>query len=109
MEIIILPKTRLGALSSLLLLSFFIFFSLGILSKSLYTGVPAGKSILADFSNRPFLTVSMILSFLSAVSAMIVGLVSIIKQKERSFLVYIAILAGFLITIFLLGETFASH
>ncbi len=94
-----LPKTKLGKLSVILMLTFFVFFFLGFVSTNLYRGVPAGNSILADVKNRPFLAIFIILSLFSAVVSMIIGIIAVIK-KERFFLVYFAILIGFLITFF---------
>lgn len=105
-----MPKTKLGKLSVFLILAFVILFFIGPLSsRLLYKGVRARNSILTDIFSRPVLVISMLLSFVCAITAMIVGFISVIKQKERSPLVYTAISIGLLLSVFLVGEIVGSH
>jgi hypothetical protein len=75
----------------------------------LYKSVPAGGSILKDVTVRPALALTMLAGMASGISAFIIGLIAIIRQKERALLVYGATLIGALLTIFLFGEFFSPH
>lgn len=46
---------------------------------------------------------------LSGIAAFIIGLISIIKFKERSWLVYLSCFVGLLVLLFVLGEFLFPH
>jgi hypothetical protein len=51
----------------------------------------------------------MLIAGVCGVAAFVTGLIGIIKSKERSILVYLAILIGLEILVFGLGEFLAPH
>jgi cytochrome bd-type quinol oxidase subunit 2 len=98
-----MPKTRAGKLSleSLLVfvLAYIIFWLL----------VASGQRGGQTFFSNPLLAVIGIIMALSGISAFFTGLMGIIKQKERSILVFLATAIGFLVLIFVLGEILFPH
>ena len=105
-----MPKTNLGKWSIGLILTMFILFVFGTsLADSLYESVPAGGTILADIVSRPALAISMLVGFGAGISALVTGLISIIKQKERALLVYLSTLVGAGLTLFLIAEFLFPH
>lgn len=102
-----MPKTNLGKWSVGLILIMFVLFFIGTsLTDTLYESVPAGGTILADISSRPALALSMLLGMAAGFSALVTGLISILKQKERSLLVFTSTLIGAGLTLFLIAEFF---
>jgi hypothetical protein len=74
------------------------------LANSLYKSIPAGGTILADIAARPALALTMLTGMAAGMSAFIIGLIAIIRQKEKSLLVYVSTAIGALLTLFLAGE-----
>jgi len=109
-RITILPKTALGWWSLGLVVAMPILFLIGMsFTNLLYESVPAGGTILKDIAVRPALALTMLAGMVSGISAFIIGLIAIIRHKERALLVYGAILIGALLIIFLLGEFIYPH
>jgi len=110
MRIGILPKTKLGWCSLGLAAAMLVFFLIGMSFTDLvYKSVPAGGTILKDITVRPALALTMLTGMASGISAFIIGLIAIIKQKERALLVYGATLTGALLIIFIVGEIIFPH
>jgi hypothetical protein len=100
----IMPKTQLGWWSIGLILAMLILFIAGTsLSSSMYQSLPAGDTVLEDIIARPALALTMLFGMLAGISALITGLLSIIKQKESALLVYLSSLIGALVLIFIIG------
>ena len=109
-RISILPKFKLGWWSLGLAAAMPVLFFIGMsFTNLLYKSVPAGGTILEDIVERPALALTMIAGMVSGVSAFIIGLIAIIRQKERALLVYCATLIGALLIIFLFGELIFPH
>lgn len=90
-----MPKTKLGKWSVWLIPAMVILFVVGLsLTNVLYQSVPAGDSPITDLIKRPALALSMLLGFGAGFAAFITGLISLIKKKERAFLVYASTLIG---------------
>ena len=79
------------------------------LASSLYASVPSGNTILADVAARPALALAMLAAMGAGISAFIVGLVAIVKQKENALLVFASTAIGGLLTLFLSGEVAFPH
>ena len=110
MKVGLLAKTKLGAWSLGLIAAVPILFYIGAASAdSLYGSVPSGGTILEDIVERPVVALSMLAGMAAGISAFTVGLVAIIKQKERALTVYVATLAGMLLLLFLIGEVVFPH
>lgn len=93
-----MPKTKLGKWSVACLGFFFAFF---ILARIIVASGQAGGETF--FSNL-YISIPMSLAGLSGVLAFFLGVIGIIKSKERSPLVFIAALIGLLILGFVAGE-----
>jgi len=105
-----MPKTKLGRWSVLLIPLMFVLFFIGSsLTNTLYEGVSAGGTILKDIASRPVLALSMLIGMGAGVSALVLGLISIIKKKERALLVYLSTLVGAGLTVFLIAEIAFPH
>jgi len=106
----LLPKTKLGKWSVGLIIAMFSLFFLGMsFFLKVYTSVSAGETILSDIVTRPGLALSMLSGFASGIIAFITGLTAIIKNKERSILVFIATIIGALLILFLTAEITSPH
>jgi hypothetical protein len=97
MNITILPKTILGkwSLGTILvgILLYMIFFIVVRLGYRSGVNVPASPTILL---------------FISAIASMVIGIISVIKNKERSILIFITIVMGLLALVFLVGDVVGS-
>ena len=103
MRITVLPKTSWGKWSVGLVLAFILFFALFVIL------VASGQRGGETFFSNLLLTVPMFLAGTCGVAAFVTGLIGIIKSKERSILVYLAILIGLYILVFGLGEVLVPH
>jgi cytochrome bd-type quinol oxidase subunit 2 len=92
------PKTRLGKWSIL-----FIFVFLMLLVVFLLF-VASGQRGGETFSDNLYLSVPMLLAAISVALTFLLGLISIIKDKERSIFVFISTILGFFILWFIVGS-----
>ena len=105
-----MPKTKYGKWSVWLIIAMVLLIIIGTsLTDSLYESVPAGRTILADIAARPALAMSMLLGFAAGVSALVIGLNSIIKLKDRKILVFLSTLIGAGVTLFQIAEFVFPH
>jgi predicted Abi (CAAX) family protease len=102
-RITVLPKTSLGKWSVGLVATFILFFVLFVIL------VASGQRGGETFFSNLLLTAPMLLAGTCGVAAFVTGLIGIIKSKERSILVYLAIFIGFDILVFCLGEFLVPH
>jgi len=106
----ITPKTTLGKWSVGLIIAMPVLFVLGSsLANSLYKSVPAGGTIFADIAARPALALTMLTGMAAGISAFITGLIAMIRQKEKSLLVYVSAAIGAILALFLIGEIVLPH
>ncbi|MFC1938777.1 hypothetical protein ACFLWM_01295 [Chloroflexota bacterium] len=61
------------------------------------------------FFSNPSLAIPILLAGISGIAAFITGLISIIRDKERSISVYLAVAFGFVTLVFVLGEIIFPH
>ena len=96
-----MPKTKAGKWSVGLIIAFLLLF------------VGASQLPAVSFQRYPVLglvnVVAVITAGISGVAAFFTGLISIIKSKERSVLVFIATAIGLFALIFVLGEFLVPH
>ncbi len=97
------PKTTLGkwaiALTTCLILFFIIFQIL----------VASGQRGGDTFFDNVTLAIPITLAGISGISAFVTGITSIIRNKERSALVFLATTIGFLVLLFSFGEILIPH
>jgi hypothetical protein len=106
----ITPKTTWGKWSVGLIVAMPILFVIGSsFTNSVYRSVPAGKTILADIAARPALALTMLAAMVAGISAFIVGLLAILRQKENALLIYVSTVIGALFVLFLIGEIVFPH
>jgi uncharacterized membrane protein YphA (DoxX/SURF4 family) len=95
MKFSFLPKTKLGKWAVVL-------FLLAVLLIALFfvlTGVFNQKGGATFFSNLS-LTIPMLLAWVFGLCSFILGLIAVIKNKSRAFLVFVSMILGFVITLF---------
>jgi len=89
MKIILLPKTKLGKYSLIMMVLSWMLFIVGSLLpwKPDYSGFEI-------ITQNPLQTIITVFIFLVGIITVITGLLSVIKHNERSILVFLAILSG---------------
>jgi uncharacterized membrane protein YeaQ/YmgE (transglycosylase-associated protein family) len=87
----------------------FTLFLVGMSFAREYESVQAGDTILADIIGRPGVALFMLAGFGSGIAAFLTGLLAIIRNKERAFLVFISTIIGALLILFLAGEIASPH
>ena len=97
------PTTDLGKWSAWLIVAF------AILLGVFYILVASGQRGGDTFFSNPILTIPMLLAATSAIAAFIIGLISVVKRKERSVAVVLAIVFGLFVILFALGEVIFPH
>ena len=103
MKIPFAPKTTLGKWSVALMVAFIVL--LAIFQILVASGQRGGETF---FSNL-ILTIPMLIAGVSGISAFVTGLIGIIKNKERSVIVYLAALIGLFVLFFWIGEIVFPH
>ncbi len=105
MRISILPKTSLGRWSVGLATAFIL---LRVLFQTFFAG--GGRNPVPNPSPpSPVIPIAVVAGYVSGIAAFVTGLISIIKSKERSILVFLLVSVGFFVLIFLLGEFLFPH
>jgi len=97
------PKTNLGKWSAWLIVALAVF--LGASQALVASGQRGGDTF---FSNL-LLAIPMFLAATSGIAAFITGLISILRRKERSIAVYLAVAFGLFVLLFVLGEITSPH
>ena len=97
------PKSTISKRSTGLIIAFFLFFAVfGILVAS---GQRGGDTFFSNLA----LTIPMLLAGVSGISALVTGIIGIVKSRERSVLVFLATAIGLFVLIFSLGEILFPH
>ena len=99
----LIPKTNLGKWSIALIIVFFLLLSLFFLLVNL------GERGGATFFSNLKLTIPMLAAGTSAITSFVTGVISIIKKKERSILVILASILGFLVLLYIIAEFSSPH
>ena len=98
-----MPKTALGKWSVVLIIAFI------VLLVSFQLLVASGQRGGETFFSNLVLAVPMLIAGISGVSALITGLIGVIRSRERSIIVYLATAIGLLVLLFWLGEIIFPH
>ncbi len=96
-----LPQTKLGWAAGSLLIAFVIMFFVNS-----FLFMPPSTNVLIP---RTFLIFYGIFMMLCGFSAGVLGLFALIKNHERSWFVWLAVLPGAFVLFFLLGELLVPH
>jgi len=97
------PKTRLGKRSVWLLVALAVF--LLVFRINALLGQRGGDT----FFSNPSLAIPILLAGISGIAAFITGLISIIREKERSVSVYLAVAIGLVVLIVALANIISPH
>ena len=103
MKIQMRPKSTAGRWAVVLVIAFFLFFALFQLLVAV--GQRGGETFFSNLA----LTIPILLAGSCGVTAFVTGMVGVIKSRERSILVYFAILIGLFVLMFVLGEIIFPH
>lgn len=103
MIINILPKSYPGKWSIRFLAAFIAFFATFLLLVA--SGQRGGDTFFSNLA----LTIPMLLAGVAAVLALLAGLIGVIRNRERSILVFLAMLVGFFVLLFSIGEVTFPH
>ncbi len=103
MRISLKPRTIMGKWSIGLIIAFFLFFAVFLILIAL--GQRGGDTFFSNLA----LTIPMLLAGVSSVSALVTGIIGIVKSRERSVLVFLATAIGLIVLIFSLGEVIFPH
>ena len=96
----ILPKTSLGKWSIGLTIAFFLLFVL----HQTFAATVRRNPLPNPGSPSPVILMVVVTDYVSGIISFLTGLISIIRNKERAFLVFLVVIAGFLALLFLIGE-----
>ena len=103
MKITFTPKTHLGKWTVGLIIAFFIFLAVFFMFMNL------GERGEATFCSNLKLCLPMVTAALCGVLSFFTGIVSVIKKKERSVLVYLSTLLGGFILFWVSAEIMFPH
>ncbi|MBU0597916.1 hypothetical protein KKF61_02875 [Patescibacteria group bacterium] len=98
-----MPRTKIGKWSAGLIGAFVVFLAL------FYVIVATGQRGGEGFFDNLYLTISILLAGVCGVASFVAGLIAIIKQRERAVLVYLAVIIGALVTLWIAAEIFFPH
>ncbi|MBI4407379.1 MAG: hypothetical protein HY565_02660 [Candidatus Kerfeldbacteria bacterium] len=104
----VVPVSTFGKWSLYFILAMVILIIVGTLSVNLYE-VDPGTGLMGDLINRPLVGFPNVSGVLCGLVAFVLGLLAIIKNKDRSLLVFVPTVLGGLIFIFLIGELIGAE
>ena len=93
----------MGKWSTGLVIAFFLSFA--VFQILVVSGQRGGDT----FFSNPTLTIPIMLAWVSGISALVTGIIGIVKSRERSVLGFLATLIGLFVLIFSLGEILFPH
>jgi hypothetical protein len=103
MRVCFLPETRAGKLSAWLIVGFILLLAL------FFVLVAAGQRGGEGFFDNLLLTVPMLIAGTCAIVSLVVGIVGVVKSRERSVIVYVAMLIGLLVLFWVIAELAFPH
>ena len=103
MQVHFKPKTRLGKRSAWLLVTLAVL--MGVFRINVLLGQRGGDT----FFSNPSLAIPILLAGISGIAAFITGLISIIREKERSISVYLAVAIGLIVLIVAFANIISPH
>jgi len=103
MRISLKPKSTMGKWSTGLIIAFLLFLAVFLILVA--SGQRGGDTFFSNLA----LTIPMLLAGVSSVSALVTGIIGIVKSRERSVLVFLATAIGLFVLVFSLGEVLFPH
>ncbi len=71
--------------------------------------VAGGQKGGAEFFSNPLLALTMIAAAASGIAGAVFGIISVIRRRERSLLIAVAVILGLLVLTFTIGELGGHH
>lgn len=99
----IVPYSRLGKWSIRLILLFVLFIAL------FYFLIRGGQRSGYNFVSNPNLVLSILTAALCAIASFVVGMIGIIKSRERSVFVILSCIVGLFVLMLTISEVFFAH
>jgi len=93
----------MGKWSTGLIIAFLLFLAVFLILVA--SGQRGGDTFFSNLA----LTIPMLLAGVSGVSALVTGIIGIVKSRERSVLVFMATAIGLFVLVFSLGEILFPH
>jgi len=93
----------MGKWSTGLIIAFLLFLAVFLILVA--SGQRGGDTFFSNLA----LTIPMLLAGVSGVSALVTGIIGIVKSRERSVLVFLATAIGLFVLVFSLGEVLFPH
>lgn len=103
MRVQFLPKTALGKWSTGLVAGLIVFYLIAALI------VASGQRGGETFFDNLAISIPMALAGICGITAFFIGLIGIIRSKERAILVFIATFIGLFVLVFIIGEFSSPH
>ncbi len=103
MTVCFMPKTTSGKWSVALFIAFI------VLLVSFQFLVASGQRGGETFFSNLALAIPMLIAGISGVSAFVTGLIGVIRSRERSVIVYLAVAIGLLVLLWGLAEIIFPH
>ncbi len=103
MQVHFKPKTKLGKRSAWLLVALAVF--MAAFRINVLLGYRGGDT----FFSNPFFAIPILLAGISGIAAFITGLIGIIREKERSISVYVAVAVGLIVLVVVLANIISPH
>ena len=98
-----MPRTKTGEWSAILIVVLMVAYAM------FYSFVSAGERGGVTFFSNLLLTIPMLIAATSGIAAFTVGLISMLRYRERSILVYITTAIGLFVLAFILAEIMFPH
>lgn len=98
-----MPKTLLGKWSVKFITIFILFLAI------FYLVANSGQRGGDTFFSNLWLATPILIAGASGILAFITGIIGVVKYRERSVLVFISIVLGFFVLLFILGEILSPH
>ena len=103
MRVSLLPQSALGKWSVGLLAAFVVFFA--VFELLVASGQRGGETFFSNLA----LTIPILFAGASGVLAFVTGLAGVVRNRERSILVFLAMLVGLSVLLFWIGEVIFPH
>lgn len=99
MKINFLPKSCLGTTSA----------ALNIFSVSTFIIFYIFAELLKVITSDILVTIFGVAAVIASITAFFTGVTAVVKNKERSVLVFLSIIIGFVVIAFIIGDIFLEH
>ncbi len=103
MKVQLLPQTKMGKWSIGLIVCFFL--AMGIFFVFVWSGEKGGKT----FFSNPRLAIPVLIAAATGILSFLIGIISIIKSRDRAIFTFISSLIGLLVTLWVIAEIISAH